>query len=127
MQLVVKERTSGDVIAEGIENTSVRVFEGNWYFAPEKVDMQHLKVTDRTYTCPYKGVCYWIDIETPDGVRARNIGWVYREPKPGYEFIKDQVAFYARASSGTVVEKNEDNAASQPPAPPPVPASAAGD
>ena len=107
MELIVKERTTGDVIAKGSENKNVRVFEGNWYFSPDMVDMKHLRVTERTYTCPYKGVCYWIDLETPNGFQARNIGWVYRQPKPGYEFIKDQIAFYARTTSGTLVEKGE--------------------
>ena len=101
MQRIIKARSTQDVIASGNEGDTVRPFEGNWYFAPENVDMAHLRVTERTYTCPYKGVCYWIDLETPTGT-AQNIGWVYREPKAGYEFIKDQVGFYARDTSGTL-------------------------
>ncbi|MBL8161802.1 MAG: DUF427 domain-containing protein [Anaerolineae bacterium] len=101
MALIIKERLSGEVIASGTENNDVRVFEGNWYFAPEAVKMQHLTITERTYTCPYKGVCFWIDVTTADGTRSQNVGWVYRNPKPGYEFIKDQIAFYARDTNGT--------------------------
>lgn len=101
MTLIVRERLSGEIIASGAENETVRVFEGNWYFAPEAVNMQRLTVTERTYTCPYKGVCYWIDVTAPDGTRAQNVGWVYCDPKPGYEFIKDQIAFYARDTAGT--------------------------
>ena len=104
MELIVKERASGNVIASGEENKNVRLFEGNWYFAPETVHMEHLKITERTYTCPYKGVCYWVDLETPDGHVAQNVAWVYRQPKPGYEFITDQFGFYARATSGTLAE-----------------------
>ena len=100
MALVVKQRANQQVIASGEENQSVRVFEGNWYFKPDAVQMEHLKVTERTYTCPYKGVCYWVDLENPDGTRAQNIGWIYRQPKSGYEFIQDQVGFYARATAG---------------------------
>jgi uncharacterized protein (DUF427 family) len=105
MNLIVKELTSGNGIASGEEGRNVRVFEGNWYFQPNVVNMEHLKITERIYTCPYKGVCYWIDLETPDGRVARNVAWVYRQPKPGYEFITDQIGFYARATAGTVVEK----------------------
>jgi uncharacterized protein (DUF427 family) len=94
------------VLAEGVENEQVRVFEGNLYFAPEAVNSENLKVTDRTYTCPYKGVCYWIDLEGPGGLSA-NIGWVYREPKVGYEFIKDQWAFYNRETAGTQAVKEQ--------------------
>ncbi|MBI5666817.1 MAG: DUF427 domain-containing protein [Chloroflexi bacterium] len=105
MSLIIKERVSGMVIAAGSEDDSARVFEGNWYFAPEAVNMAHLKISDRTYTCPYKGTCFWIDLEPPSGVRTQNVGWVYRQPKPGYEFIKDQIGFYARSTPGTVAER----------------------
>jgi uncharacterized protein (DUF427 family) len=101
---IVKERATGAVLAEGVEGEQVRVFEGNLYFAPEAVNDANLKVTERTYTCPYKGVCYWIDLEGPGG-RSNNIGWVYREPKAGYEFIKDQWAFYNRETAGTQAVK----------------------
>ena len=111
MTFIVKERTNGEIIAAAKDNHTVRVFEGNWYFKPEAVNMQHLKVTDRTYTCPYKGVCYWIDLETSDGVKAQNVAWVYRDPKPTYEFIKDQIAFYTRPTTGTFSEKIDDQAA----------------
>lgn len=107
MSLTVKARTTGEVIASGNEQQYVIPFEGNWYFAPEVVNMEHLKVTERTYTCPYKGVCFWIDLETPNGY-AQNVAWVYNNPKPGYEFIKDQIGFYARNTSGTIVETAED-------------------
>lgn len=103
MKVVVKERASQDVIAQGEKNQELQEFEGNIYFKPEAVQLSKLRVTERTYTCPYKGVCYWIDLETANG-RAQNIGWVYREPKPGYEFIKDQIGFY-RSTSGTVAEE----------------------
>ncbi len=105
MPLVIKERHNGQVIAQGEENAQVRIFEGNWYFKADAVDMRDLKITERTYTCPYKGVCYWIDLETADGVKAQNIGWVYRQPKAGYEFIRDEIAFYARPTSGTLAER----------------------
>jgi uncharacterized protein (DUF427 family) len=106
MPLTIKERTTGNVIASGAENENVRVFEGNWYFKPELVNMDYLRVTERTYTCPYKGICYWIDIETPDGQHAQNVGWVYRQPKPGYEFIKGEIGFYARPTQLTLVERS---------------------
>jgi uncharacterized protein (DUF427 family) len=108
MTLTIKERTTGEIIATGKENESAREFEGNWYFNPNVVNMDTLRVTERTYTCPYKGVCYWIDMETADGERATNVGWVYRNPKPGYEFIKDEIGFYARPTQLTVVERIND-------------------
>lgn len=104
MSLIIKVKPSGEVIAQGEENQTVRSFEGNWYFAPEAVDMQYLKVTERTYTCPYKGVCYWVDLDAPDA-KAENVAWIYHDPKQGYEFIKNQIGFYARETRGTTAAK----------------------
>lgn len=102
MPLVIKEKNSQQVIASGSpSDNTARVFEGNWYFDPKVVDMSHLVVTNRTYTCPYKGVCFWIDLEAP-GQSAKNIAWVYNNPKPGFEMIKDQIGFYARDTAGTI-------------------------
>jgi uncharacterized protein (DUF427 family) len=87
-------------VAAGTQPNTMIVLEGHWYFPPSVVDMQYLRVTERTYTCPYKGVCYWIDLEAP-GARAQNIAWVYRDPKPGFEMIKDWIGFFARDTAGT--------------------------
>jgi len=63
---VVKNRNTGRVIAHGSDSEeSVTVLEGCWYFSPENVDMKQLVVTERTYNCPYKGVCYWLDLDAP--------------------------------------------------------------
>ena len=40
MELVVKERANWTIIAKGSESKTVRVFEGNWYYAPEAVQME---------------------------------------------------------------------------------------
>lgn len=52
MSLMIKAKPSGEVIAQGEENQTVRPFEGNWYFAPEAVNMQYLKVTQRYLYLP---------------------------------------------------------------------------
>jgi uncharacterized protein (DUF427 family) len=106
MKLTVNEKPAGTRIASGEDGREVDVFEGNWYFDPAVVDMSHLKVTQRTYTCPYKGTCYWIDLESPTG-RAQNIAWVYNNPNPGYEHIKDRIAFYARDTAGTTAKRGD--------------------
>ncbi|MBK9124346.1 MAG: DUF427 domain-containing protein [Chloroflexi bacterium] len=111
MPLIIREKNSDAVIAEGSPaDQTAQVFEGNWYFDPSVVDMTHLKVTERTYTCPYKGVCFWIDLDTPEA-KAQNIAWVYNNPKPGFEMIKDRIGFYSRDTSGTVAVKQTDSEA----------------
>jgi uncharacterized protein (DUF427 family) len=108
MPLIIREKNSEAVIAEGSPgDQTARVFEGNWYFDPSVVDMSHLKVTERTYTCPYKGVCFWIDIDSPN-VKAQNIAWVYENPKPGFEMIKHQIGFYSRDTAGTIAVKQTE-------------------
>lgn len=98
--LIIQEKGGGRVIASGEADRQVNLLEGNWYFDPGAVDFSVLTVTSRTYTCPYKGICYWIDLETEKG-RVPNIAWVYRDPMLDYLFIKDQIGFYARSTSGT--------------------------
>jgi uncharacterized protein (DUF427 family) len=105
--LIIKQKNNNQVIAQGgPSDGSALLFEGNWYFAPDHIDMTHLKVTERTYTCPYKGVCFWVDLDAPD-LKAQNIAWVYNDPKPGYEMIKDKFGFYARDTAGTIAIKGE--------------------
>jgi len=88
MNVVIKETGSNAVIAQGEENTQVRAFEGNWYFQPETVDMGKLEITSRTYTCPYKGTCYWIDLNTgltskpARATSIRTLAGSTRVPKP---------------------------------------------
>ena len=102
MSFVIRDRNSNHILASGTEeNETVYNLEGCWYFLPENVDMTHLVVTERTYTCPYKGICYWIDLESPE-TQARNIGFVYHFPKMGYEAIQNRIAFYSRETSGTI-------------------------
>ncbi|HEX2622958.1 MAG TPA: DUF427 domain-containing protein [Phototrophicaceae bacterium] len=106
MELVIQQKDTHQIIASGQEdNGSVVILENNWYFAPDAVDMTHLKITSRPYTCPYKGVCYWLDLDAPD-LKAKNIAWVYNDPKPGYERIKGKIAFYSRDTVGTVALKD---------------------
>ena len=87
-------------IAEGELNRGVLSFEGNYYFDPEKVNMDHLVVTDRIYTCPYKGQAKWIDLYTESGV-IKDVAWVYYDPKPGYTQIKGRIGFYSIPRPGT--------------------------
>jgi uncharacterized protein (DUF427 family) len=104
MDYVIRERGSDEVIANGVEGVSMVIVEGNWYFAPEQVNMKHLRLTDRTYTCPYKGVCYWFDLETPHEI-VRNVAWVYQNPKRGYEAITNRIGFYSEDTAATLAFK----------------------
>lgn len=90
----IKTVQTDEILATGKRNQDVQLFEGAWYFDQDAVDMTHLKVSDRTYTCPYKGICYWIDLELPDHTPVKNVGFTYFNTNDGYEFIQDKIGLY---------------------------------
>lgn len=96
MVYTIRNRETGDVLAAGAAPEVVEL-EGNLYFPPDLVNGDALVVTDATYTCPYKGTCNWVDIR---GGEAR-VGWVYPDPKPGFEQIRGAFGFYRGRRSGT--------------------------
>lgn len=102
--ITIEDTTRNRPLAQATLGEGVLVHEGSYYYAPELVDKAHLIVTDRIYTCPYKGICYWIDLRGSNGKIYKEVGWVYPNPKPGYEFIKDRIAFYPGIRSGTTVK-----------------------
>ena len=105
-KITIRETVSRRVLAEAVEKDGVQLFEGAWYYEPEQVDMTHLAVSERTFICPYKGTCYWIDLESPE-LSARDVGFTYFDVNPGYEFIKDRIGFYYGRRPATEQEIEE--------------------
>jgi uncharacterized protein (DUF427 family) len=101
MGVTIREAHSGAVLAEARGGEDVLPYEGNLYFAPGAVRADVLKVTDRTYTCPYKGTCNWVDYVGPDGGVVRDVAWVYPHVKPGHEVIQGRFGFYAGGRGAT--------------------------
>ena len=88
-------RAGGAVIGESSRALELR--EGSHdpviYFPREDIAMAFLDRSDRTTTCPHKGVASYFSIVTksttlPDAV------WSYEDPKEGVEEIGDYLAFY---------------------------------
>ncbi|NDJ75350.1 MAG: DUF427 domain-containing protein, partial [Chloroflexi bacterium] len=92
------------ILAEGEVDHTVLALEGAYYFDASQVDMANLVVSERTYTCPYKGLCHWIDLMSDTGV-IRDVGWVYTKPDHAYEYIRDKVGFQFGMRPGVIVEK----------------------
>jgi len=46
--------------------------------------------------CEWKGTASYYDVLGGDGRRVERGAWTYRDPAPGFETIRDAVAFYAR-------------------------------
>lgn len=103
---VIAKDNNATVLATAVNPDDAILFENSWYFLPELVDMTYLHISERTYNCPYKGICYWIDLIMPE-VEARNIAFIYDDPLPGYSFIARRIAFYARETIGTIVQKDK--------------------
>ena len=68
-----------------------------YYFPPDSVLAGALDPIERTSYCEWKGVASYFDVVRGDEHRARAAAWTYRDPKPGYEVLKDHIAFYPAA------------------------------
>jgi uncharacterized protein (DUF427 family) len=102
MSITIREKASSTTLAEAEVGPSLAKYEGHWYFDPSAVRTDVLRVTQRTYTCPYKGTCNWVDYVGPDGRTVRDVAWVYPEVKAGHELIRGRFGFYAGSRGGTV-------------------------
>jgi len=89
----VVHATTGHVLARGHGSQEVRNKDGSWYFHPDSVDAAALVISDRTYTCPRRGICYWVDLRTPKGY-VNDVAWVYPRASGGYEDVAGWFGFY---------------------------------
>lgn len=81
---------NGVVLAE---SDDTEIVEGNHYFPPETVNMEHFKQSDHHTVCPWKGTASYYNVEAGGKVNE-NAAWYYPEPKKAADQIKDYVAFW---------------------------------
>jgi len=83
------------IIAEA--NGALRVLETShppvYYIPPRDVQRQFLFRTDHQSFCEFKGVATYYTLKVGEKI-STNAAWSYHNPSPGYESIKDYVAFY---------------------------------
>ena len=48
----------------------------------------------RATFCEWKGTASYFDVIAGDGRRIERAAWTYRDPAPGFQAIRDAVAFY---------------------------------
>lgn len=65
-----------------------------WYIPPDDVRLDLLQPTRGRSVCEFKGVATYFDLVMPER-RIANVAWTYREPRPGYEMLRDHLCFYA--------------------------------
>ena len=95
-RLRVRLELAGAVIADSIR--ALRVLETSHpptvYVPPE--DIRNDLIADsavRTTWCEFKGTARYVDAVVAEQ-RVAAVGWTYRNPAPGYEALRDHVAFY---------------------------------
>jgi uncharacterized protein (DUF427 family) len=92
----VRVELGGETIAES--DRAVRVLETagppTIYVPPEDVHSEALRPAKKTTECEWKGTASYFDAIAGNRVRPR-AAWTYPEPKPGYEQLRDWIAFYA--------------------------------
>lgn len=86
----MKATWNGTVLAE---SDATVVVEGNHYFPPASLNREHLRPSDHTSVCPWKGTAGYFDVVVGEEVNS-DAAWIYREPKAAAAEIQDHVAFW---------------------------------
>jgi uncharacterized protein (DUF427 family) len=69
------------------------VVEGNHYFPPESLKMEHFRPSATQTTCGWKGVAQYYDVVVGNDVN-RDAAWYYADPLPAANQIAGRVAFW---------------------------------
>ena len=88
---------NGQVIAEADKEDLIYI-ERNWYFPPDKVKHEFLRLSNTPYVCPWKGTCQYFDVGQGDNW-SKDSAWSYPEPKPSaidivHKDFSNYVAFW---------------------------------
>lgn len=78
------------VIAESDQTVIV---ENNHYFPVSSVKQEHLRASDKTTQCFWKGTANYYDIVVGDAINA-GAAWYYANPKDKAKNIKGYIAFW---------------------------------
>ncbi|MCA1693140.1 MAG: DUF427 domain-containing protein [Actinobacteria bacterium] len=74
-----------------------------YYFPPDSVLAGAIAPTERTSYCEWKGIATYLDVVRADE-EAPAAAWTYRDPKPGYEILRDHIAFYPQLMEVCLVD-----------------------
>ncbi len=74
-----------------------------YYLPPEAVRMEYLLRTPRRTFCEWKGRAGYYTVRV-GGREARDAAWFYPEPAPGYEALRDHLAFYPQLMDACTVD-----------------------
>jgi uncharacterized protein (DUF427 family) len=101
----VRVEAGGEVIAES--ERACRVLETShppvYYVPPEDVRREFLRPSRRHSWCEFKGQASYYDL-VAGGREVAGVAWYYPDPSPGYEAIRDHIAFYPGKVDGAFVD-----------------------
>lgn len=105
---LVRVEFGGEVVAES--RRALRVLETAgapvFYLPPDDVRRELLQPIERRTSCEWKGGGHYFDLVVGDR-RSPSAAWSYPTPLPGYEAIRDHVAFYAGRVDRATVDGEE--------------------
>ena len=91
----VRVEFAGELVAE--TTRAYRVLETShppvYYIPPEDVRSEYLRPSRRRTWCEFKGEAAYFDLAA-GGREVRDAAWYYPDPAPGYEALRDHIAFY---------------------------------
>ena len=96
---------NGEVVAESHRARRVVETAGApvYYIPPDDVRADLLRKNSRRTYCEWKGQAVYFDVSV-GGKTAASAAWAYPEPTPGYESIRDHIAFYAQKMDACFVD-----------------------
>ena len=77
-----------------------------YYIPPEDVRREYLRPSRRTSYCEFKGQASYYDLVVGER-EVRDAAWYYPDPSPGYEAIRDHLAFYSGRVDAAFVDDEQ--------------------
>jgi len=87
---VAKALWNGKVVAETDHPLH---FDNNVYFPPESLNRDYFVDSAHRSVCPWKGTASYFTL-VDGAMTSPNAAWVYREPLPKAEVIRNHTAFW---------------------------------
>jgi uncharacterized protein (DUF427 family) len=92
---LVRVEFSGVIIAES--SRAMRVLETShppvYYIPLEDIQREYLSLTRHRTFCEFKGAASYWTLKVGEHI-SQNAAWSYDDPAPGYETLKNHLAFY---------------------------------
>lgn len=85
--------TWNDTLLAEADPARIEIVEGNVYFPPDSVQMEHLQPSATHTVCGWKGTASYYDVVVGDAVN-RDAAWYYPETKEAADNIRGYVAFW---------------------------------